>query len=70
MTTFQIEITCSNGFNNKFYCMLTFYHNPQSFHDDGVWSPMETFEYAILNYPEKEWVCIPKQGSKKQVMTI
>jgi hypothetical protein len=23
-----------------------------------------------LNYPEKEWVCIPKQGSKKQVMTI
>jgi hypothetical protein len=49
--------------------MLTFYHNPQSSHDDGV-HPMETLEYVILNYPQKEWICIPKQGSKKQMMTI
>ncbi len=50
--------------------MLTFYHNPQSSHDDGAWSPMEKLEYVILNCPQKEQVCIPKQGSKKQTMTI
>jgi hypothetical protein len=32
--------------------MLTFYHGPQPFHDDGVWHPIEALEYVILNYPQ------------------
>jgi hypothetical protein len=52
MTTFHIEITYFQGFNNKLKCLLTFYHSPQPFHDDGVWYPIEALEYVILNYPQ------------------
>lgn len=51
--------------------MLTFYHNPQSFHDYGVWSPMETFEYVNFeSLPKRNAFAFQNKDLKKQLMTI